>query len=353
MSSILTKNQRRRLRLKKKKDGTTDTDAEFDQIIKEQQDQLVGMTAINTSQSTPSTLSDVPNQTEQPKTETITITREQITGKAKQFWNDIRQYIKEHPEFKDLEDKSKLEFCRTKLGYGQFMDEFPIVSRYMVCVGQFNMKAFVRFLDKCEKTVHPPVAQREKGYNEDQWIRRQADYVQYLWESYQKPHYNNAERQYIWQNTYKLLKGEFDDFRDMHKDIEERVKEEKTELQAQNVRELLERIKTGEQRLSPEQEEELLAALEHVVNERKNAKPESDGDTKQDRTHSNEPTNRTDVVDSEGRTKITVIETVTEEQMQEIDPNYKPSGVGGSDLTANIDPFDMDDCEILTEEEVK
>jgi hypothetical protein len=193
------------------------------------------------------------------------VTEKDIIAKADFMWKTVKDYVKTNPKFKDLQDKKKLEIFRERLGFETFMEEFPIVSRYMICMGQYKTRAFQRFLDKIKRAKHPPPNERPKNYMEDQWIRWQADYVQYLWEEYQRRHYNNAERQWVWQETYKRLKGEFDDFRKMHEDIEDRIKEEKELLAAKNARELLERLKSGSQQLKPEEEEKLLNDLRDLV----------------------------------------------------------------------------------------
>ena len=79
-------------------------------------------------------------------------------------------------------------------------------------------------LDKIRMVMHPPPDKREKNYMEDQWIRRQADYVRFLWEAYQKGHFNNAEAKFIWEDSYTKLKGEFDDFRNIYKQVENDTK---------------------------------------------------------------------------------------------------------------------------------
>lgn len=152
--------------------------------------------------------------------------------------------------FMPLSDKDKLEYFREKLDCKEFMAEYPIVSRYMIVHGQYSNKAFRRMLEKIRKVVHPPPDKREKGYMEDQYVRRQADYVRYLWEAYQKGHYNTGEAQAVWESTYKRLKGEFDDFRNKYKDIEESVKLEKKQLAASNAKDLLDRLRTGVQTIS-------------------------------------------------------------------------------------------------------
>ena len=185
-----------------------------------------------------------------------------LINQANNMWRVIKQLIKEKPEFKEWPDKKKLKFFRDELHYGEFMNEFPVMTRYMICMGQYSSKAFKRFLIKVKSVKHPPPDQREKGYMEDQWIRRQADYVQYLWEAYQKSHYNNAERKWVWQEAYKNLKGEFNDFRDKYKTIEVYTKEEKQKLQADNAKDLLLRLTTGKQQLDQTDSKKLVTLLE-------------------------------------------------------------------------------------------
>jgi hypothetical protein len=140
----------------------------------------------------------------------------------------------------------------------------------MIVHGQYSNKAFRRMLDKIRKVVHPPPDKREKGYMEDQYVRRQADYVRYLWEAYQKGHYNTGEAQAVWDSTYKRLKGEFDDFRNKYKDIEESIKLEKKQLAASNAKDLLDRLRTGVQTISNESDaKQLLYEVKTVLYKRR------------------------------------------------------------------------------------
>ena len=185
----------------------------------------------------------------------------ELLNKAGELWKKVKQLAKEDKRFVELSDKDKLKYFREELGHREFMNEYPVMTRYMICMGQYSAKAFNRFLTKLRITKHPPADKREKGYMEDQWIRRQADYVQYLWEAYKKGHYDTGERQYIWQQAYKNLRGEFDDFRDKYKEIEKTTKEQKKEFKASNARDLLERLKTRTQNLNEQDSLELLQML--------------------------------------------------------------------------------------------
>jgi hypothetical protein len=280
--------------------------------------QALPSTTESTSTSESKTMSDTPStqsHQSQPKvnpkapSSEFGVPKDKILEKASELWKTLKEHIKKDNDFKEMENQDKLELFRTKYGYAMFMDEFPIVSRYMICYGQYSEKAFSRMLRKIETTVHPPPEKRDKGYMEDQWVRRQADYVQYLWESYQKRHQNTAERQWIWQSTYERLRKEFDDFRDMHKDIEERVKKEKKTLAGQNARELLERLAAGKQQLSKEEEEFLLTQLSEVFDKKLNGTLDAEAEEEEPKKDNN---------------KIVMIETVDVERMKEIDDIYKP-----------------------------
>lgn len=256
-----------------------------------------------------------------------TLPIEKIIEKGDHMWKAFKEYIKANPKFVELADKQKLEFFRTKMGYEIFMNEFPIVSRYIICMGQYRSKAFKRMLEKMRCVVHPPPEKREKGYMEDQWVRRQADYVQYLWEEYQKGHYNTSERNFIWQESYKRLKGEFDDFRNLHKDMEKKIEEEKKTLAGQNVRDLLERLRTGAQKINPQEEaflrEHLAQAMirnkfNSVMRQLKTSRPETE--------HSKQSMGTNEAGE---QPKITMIETVDVERMNEIPDKYRPDELKG------------------------
>jgi hypothetical protein len=313
-----TKNQKRKNRLINKHKKNTD---DLDQIIAEAKKL------------------DSQPQNEQPANEQPTdakenfiVPKKQVIEKANEMWRVFKNYVTNTPEYKELKDQDKLDLFRTKFGYAVFMEEFPIVARYMICYGQYSAKALSRMLYKIENAVHPPPDQRDKKYMEDQWVRRQADYVQYLWEAYQKSHYNTAEKQWIWQTTYERLKNEFDDFRNMHKEVEERVKVEKKELAGQNVRELLERVASGKQQLTAEEEELLLTELRNIVE------------------HQNDPDEEEPAAPDSKEPKILMIETVDVERMNEIDDQYKPAELRGMEPVLEEDAAlecDVVECDIV------
>lgn len=291
-------------------------------------------------------LSTQPNQSTQPTQPTdkpthivtpptVLVTEKDIIDKANFMWSEVKTVAKNEEKFKNMKDKEKIEFFRTNMGYASFMDDHPIVTRYMICMGQYKTVAFKKYLEKIKRVKHPDVDKREKGYMEDQWIRRQADYVQYLWEAYQKRHFNNAERQWVWQNTYKNLRGEFDDFRNMHKDIETKVEEEKSVLAAKNARDLLERLKTGTQKLSPDEEKLLLHELQVLLLKRRF---QSVLDQLLKTVEPVEPTVvGTGTGPDDNQPKITMIETVDAERMGEIPDQYKDPKYRGLEAVIGAD----------------
>ncbi len=338
-----TKNQQRRAKLQRKNGRKIDEDDIYlDQLIQEAKElETVDAT------KTPNTISHAEDVPRDPNTISrggdFAVPRQIIIDKANEIWKAVKAYATTNKEFKELKDQDRLDIFRSKFGYSQFMDEFPIVSRYMMCYGQYSSKAFERMLRKIENVVHPPPDARAKNYMEDQWVRRQADYVQYLWESYQKHHQNTAERQYIWSEAYNRLKKEFDDFRNMHKEIEERVKIEKKELAGQNTRELLERLADGQNTLTAGEEEILLAQLKEVFHKKNNPEPTEETPADGSDTHNKEH-------------KILMIETVDNERMNEIDDKYKPKELRGMEPIIETNATDVnlyEDEEVIEEVEIE
>lgn len=327
-----TKSQQRRARLQQKKNA-----------LGAQQDQKAQQTSTTLDTSTISR--SIPETKENKTPEDFGIPREKVVQKANEIWQVLKAYVATNPDFKNLKDQDKLEVFRTKFGYAMFLDEFPIVSRYMVCHGQYSSKAFDRILKKIEKIVHPPPDKRETGYMEDQWVMRQADYVQYLWESYQRRHQNTAERQWVWRSTYDNLKKEFDDFRNMHKEIEERVKTEKKTLAGQNARELLTRLASGGQNLNPDEQALILEEL-RVILEKKTI-TESDPDGHQEDEDSQEYN-----FDKQKDSKILMIETVDVERMKDIDDKYKSKEFVGMEPILESVTEEPQENEIILKEEV-
>jgi hypothetical protein len=177
-------------------------------------------------------------------------------AEAQKLWTELKKKGKD-PKFVALPDKDKIEMFGVE--FHAFNKEFPIVSRYLICMGQYSIKAFKRYLIKVQGFKHPEV--RDKGYMEDQWVRRQADYVRYLWEAYQRGHINQSEAKAIWQDAYKTLKQEFIDFKSMHDDIEKDLEIEKEKNKGELIKELMSRLSSGDQSLDEKSMKELVEVM--------------------------------------------------------------------------------------------
>ena len=195
------------------------------------------------------------------------LTSAEIIAIANKLWKAVKTKAKSDPEFREMSDKAKRAVFDTE--FKEFMNEYPFISNYMICAGQYSSVAFGRYLTKVRLTIHPPPDKREKGYMEDQYNRRNADYARYVWEAIKKGKYDNEEAKFVWQRAYNTLKGEFDDFRDKYKELEKSTKEEKKLNDAQNAKDLLERLATGKQELGTSDQAELLYMLKGIVYKRR------------------------------------------------------------------------------------
>jgi len=188
---------------------------------------------------------------------------------AATLWKKLRNLVREQPEFIKLPDQDKIELFMKD--HKTFQNEFPIVCRYMICMGQYKKKAFEKYLNKVKSFKIKE--NREKGYMEEIWIDRQADYVRYLWEEYQKQdktRYTQHEARQVWQAARKSIKAEFDQFRNKHQKAEEKIAEEKKANRKELTKELIDRIKLGKQQLSDEDLQRLVwEARARVFTQRK------------------------------------------------------------------------------------
>ena len=161
-------------------------------------------------------------------------------NEANKMWCNLKDRLKVNPEFVNIPDEDKIAIYQKE--FKEFYNEYPIVCRYMICMGQYSHKAMRRYLIKCKNSQLTREQSQDKEYKADQWVMRRADYVRYLWESYQAQHFSASEAQRIWQHSYQTLKKEFKDFNDMQQDIEAKLKTDNNLNKAQLVKELVKRL---------------------------------------------------------------------------------------------------------------
>ena len=181
---------------------------------------------------------------------------------ANRLWDDLKKKT-EDPEFIKLDDNKKVELYQNS-DFKLFYTTYPIVCRYMICMGQFTTKAFRRFLTRSYKLSKLP-PNREPGYVEDQWIRRQSDYVMFLWESMQV-HFDKKDSKKIWDHSYETLKKEFADFRKLHDEISTKLKSEEKSNKSELINELLERLKLNNTVANVDETKELLVNKLNTIN---------------------------------------------------------------------------------------
>jgi hypothetical protein len=185
---------------------------------------------------------------------------EEAVQEALKLWKDVKT-MSETEEFMKWNDSQKIKHFREKMGYENFMNDQPVVSNYMICMRCFSVKAFRRYLMKCKMTKHTRESMQQKGYMEDQWARRQADYMRFLWEASQKGHFNHTIAQMKWQEAYEQFKGEMDDFRDKHDKIKKTVDDEKKVHKVEVINEMVDRLRNSNQKLSEDDTRKLIEII--------------------------------------------------------------------------------------------
>jgi hypothetical protein len=196
---------------------------------------------------------------------------------AEDLWNKIKETVKSTPDFVNMTDEDKMSlFISDK----EFLNNFPIVSKYMICMGQYNDVAFRRYLDASSKMTKDVPADRQKGYMEDQWVKRQADYIKFLWEAYNKGA-SKRDANAIWSQAYDTLKSEFIQFKDDYEEKENSFKELKKQQNAERIKELIQQIQDGHE-LSTENKKVLMTLLieQKEKQDARTHAPELDSDSK-------------------------------------------------------------------------
>lgn len=207
-------------------------------------------------------------KTKMPDNQTAEEYIESALKEADTIYRKLAAEVERNPGFKNLPDEEKISWVLKE--HKEFQMEFPIVCRYMICLGSYHPKAFTMYLEKTRKCLAADVDKREEGYREDQWCRRQADYVKYLYAAMKGIDKFNRNlctqgAKDIWTHTYEGLVKEFKDFRDLHKKAEEKVKTRNEQAKIENADELMSRLKNNTQNLSKRNTRGLIDMLRQQV----------------------------------------------------------------------------------------
>jgi hypothetical protein len=185
--------------------------------------------------------------------------------------------------WKSMEAEMKQEYFKAK--YPQFFDAFPIVVKFMIQQGKFEIVAFKRFLEKCRTNVAvgsnpyannmPKRGTKRLTPNEEKWLENQAWYVQYLTEEYRQrvgQRLTTHEANWIRNKQLEALRAEMMDFRSNFEKVAEKLKDTHNENDEKLLLKYLEQVKNGETELTPEEQENIAFAVEQVVKKREELK---------------------------------------------------------------------------------
>lgn len=147
---------------------------------------------------------------------------------ASRMWKDVKELAKSK-KFLKLGDREKVSHVeKIHDDYAELIKTYPIVTKYMIVGGRYSKIAFSKFLERLLTYEYLPKHEQPPGYMHDQWLRRQADYIRYLWCEYNRSrHISPSEHQRKWEEAYENFKGEFDKMQKLQKETEEFVTEEK------------------------------------------------------------------------------------------------------------------------------
>jgi hypothetical protein len=180
---------------------------------------------------------------------------------AEEIWSNV-QILMMSDRYKRMDDDEKIDLIRND--FANFYKNFPIVSRYMICIGKYKQSAFTKMLVKYSTMKRPINA--PKDYNEKIWIEQQADYIRYLWEDDNNGVvFSQQDSDRIWQEAYNNLSSEFNQFRDLYEETETKIKQDKIRYKKEILYELSARIISGVQRIK---DQDMLMLIEDLDKKR-------------------------------------------------------------------------------------
>lgn len=178
---------------------------------------------------------------------------------AEQIWLNV-QILMKSDLYEKMDDNKRIDLIQRD--FKEFYKNFPIVSRYMICLGQYSSNAFKKMLTKYnEEGLARNDRRSDKDENERLWISNQADYVRFLFEDFNN-NYSKKESDTVWQHTYDMLTTEFKEFKNMHDETEQQLKKDAIKYKKELLYEMSDRIVSGAQSLDDEAAQSLLTKLQ-------------------------------------------------------------------------------------------
>jgi len=142
---------------------------------------------------------------------------------ANRMWRDYIVLANGHggEKWLEKEGESKMQYFREK-GYGDFIKTYLIVSRQLICNGEYNQKAFKRYVKYLRSDDLPGGAEG--------WSYTRAMYMKYLFLELNKKTPNvKKDAKKIFEATKDNLFNETTQFKKDLKEAEEEVKNVKKE----------------------------------------------------------------------------------------------------------------------------
>jgi hypothetical protein len=186
---------------------------------------------------------------------------------AEKLWFDVNITIIENQDiYSNMSTKEQINLFKDN-GYKEFCDEHTIISRYMICTGRYNMRAFERYLKKSIR-FKPDAKQRleNRNYMRDQWVQRQADYARFLWEEEQpNTHFDLKQAKLVWSDAYTKFTKEFNNIDNMYQNAEEQVKVEDKQFKSELLKEIIEIDKNQFNKLSEDEQKYVLDKVLRII----------------------------------------------------------------------------------------
>jgi len=151
-------------------------------------------------------------------------TRAELIKFANVFWKLVKHLTKHDEAYKALSETERMEYFHKDKTYWQFINDFGIVVRFMVCEHSYSKRAFRLLLTRLYNEVEPPMNERERGYTMDKYCRDSAYYYRCLYKFSSKKHnVTNEELDEKYEEAYELLKQEHKDFRVNYRETKKAV----------------------------------------------------------------------------------------------------------------------------------
>jgi hypothetical protein len=176
---------------------------------------------------------------------------------AKDILYYVNNRLKTDKDFFKLDIEERYKDVSSMPEYKQFALTFPIVSRYIIQLGQFSSKIFVKYLTHLNK-VKPTAEERAQCVNDNEeqmmWLNKQrALYVKWLYAEKSRSHDSNESNK-IYQETLNLLNEDTKKMFKILKEEKQKLKEKESEYMAELREKVINNIQSKENKFYTNEE---------------------------------------------------------------------------------------------------